>query len=458
MSRLTVDLDLALKYSTPGPRYTSYPPATCFSERVRGPAVAEEIAVNNQTPRDLSLYFHIPFCASLCWFCACHTVITLRQSRSAEYLGYLEKELTRVAPRLHAARRVVQVHLGGGTPTFLLPDELRRLGELIRRHFRLADDVEAGAELDPRRLTLDHLRALREAGFNRVSMGVQDFDPRVQKAVHRIQPKELTAEVVGWIRETGFQSLNLDLIYGLPYQTVDSFARTLDAVLELAPDRLAVFNYAHVPWLKPAQRILDRQPRPDPRRRLELLKLVIERLTDGDRYIYIGMDHFARPGDELVRAQQDRTLQRNFQGYSTRAGADIYGFGISAISQTDNAYWQNEKDLDAYYRALEAGQPTWVRGYFLTLDDKIRREVIMRIMCHLGLRYAEIERRFGIQFTDYFARELEALAELEADGLVRRTPDELTVTPIGRLFIRNIAMQFDAHLPPAPQRRFSRTV
>jgi oxygen-independent coproporphyrinogen-3 oxidase len=458
MSQLTLDLELALKYSTPGPRYTSYPPATCFTDQVRWPAIAEEVAANNRAPRDLSLYFHIPFCQTLCWFCGCNTVITLQQSQSAIYLGYLEKELARMAPLLHPERKVVQVHLGGGTPTFMQPDEMRRLGELVRKHFHVAADVEAGAELDPRRIGRDHIKALREAGFNRASMGVQDFDPQVQKAVHRIQPKELTAEVVGWIRDEGFQSLNIDLIYGLPYQTVESFSKTLDDILELAPDRLAVFNYAHVPWMKPAQKILDRQPLPEPRLKLQLLKLVIERLTDRDRYVYIGMDHFARPGDELVRAQRDRTLQRNFQGYSTRGGADIYGFGVSSISQTDHAYWQNLKDLHAYYGALDAGQSPCVKGYLVTPDDQIRRDVIMRIMCHLRLNYDEVSRRFGLRFADYFARELESLADLEADGLLRRGPDELEVTHMGRLFIRNIAMRFDAHLPKPSERRFSRTV
>ena len=459
MTMLQVDLDLVRKYNVPGPRYTSFPPANHFREGVPWTEVEQRIRQNNQTERDLSLYFHIPFCETLCWFCGCTTVITLNHDKGRQYVETLGREVARMATLLNPRRQVVQLHWGGGSPTFLRPDEIRRLGQIIHQHFRLAPDVEAGVEVDPRRLTRDHLVALREVGFNRASMGVQDFDPRVQQAVHRIQPRELTEQALGWMRELGFQSINLDLIYGLPHQTVESFNRTLDIVLELKPDRLAVFSYAHVPWIKPAQRILEKQRLlPTPETKLQLLKLVIERLTRDGGYVYIGMDHFALPQDELAVAQREHKLQRNFQGYSTRAGADIYAFGMSSISQTPDTYWQNQKELPAYERAVQAGEVPLHRAYFLTEEDQRRRETIMRVMCDLSLDFAAMSVRLGVDFEKHFAAELAALAPLEADGLVRRRPGGLEVTDIGRLFIRNIAMCFDNTLPPPEQRRHSRTI
>ncbi len=459
MSRLQVDLALIQKYNVPGPRYTSYPPATRFTEQIAWPDLAEAILQNNRTERDLSLYFHIPFCETLCWFCGCNSVITLQHSQGTTYVEYLKKELAQMCTLLNPRRKVVQCHLGGGSPTFLTPAEIRELGGAIHDRFTFADDVEAGVEIDPRRLTRDHLTALREVGFNRASLGVQDFDPQVMQAVHRIQPQEMTEQVIGWIREAGFNSLNVDLIYGLPYQTVESFERTLDRIIELAPDRLAVFNYAHVPWIKPSQKIFEKRAvLPKPETKLQLIKLVTEKLTDQGGYVYIGMDHFARPTDELAVAQRNKTLQRNFQGYSTRGGADIYAFGMSAISQTEDVYWQSRKDLAAYYAALDAGKNPLHKGCFVTEDDKIRRQTIMQIMCNLGLDYEGMSRRLGINFTSYFARELESLADLEADELVRRAASGLHVTDLGRLLIRNIAMRFDAYLPKETERRFSRTI
>jgi oxygen-independent coproporphyrinogen-3 oxidase len=458
MSSLKVDLDLVQKYNVAGPRYTSYPPATKFTDSLTWPKLAERILENNRTERDLSLYFHIPFCETLCWFCGCTTVITLNHSQGDTYINYLEKEVAQMSTLLNPRRKAVQLHWGGGSPTFLSPDEIRRLGEIIRRHFTFSDDLEAGVEIDPRRLTREHVVALREIGFNRASLGVQDFDPEVQKAVHRIQPREMTEQVLGWIREAGFGSVNLDLIYGLPHQTVESFSRTLDVVLALQPDRLAVFSYAHVPWVKPAQKILEQKILPLPEVKLQLLKMVIERLTENNRYIYIGMDHFARPTDELAVAQPRKQLQRNFQGYSTRGGADIYSFGMSAISQIPDAYWQNEKDLKKYYAALDAGTAPLVRGYLVTDEDKVRRETIMRVMCDLSLDYAAMSQRLGLNFASHFERELEAMGDLEADGLVRRSPAGLEVTDTGRLFIRNVAMCFDNTLAPVGERKHSRTI
>jgi oxygen-independent coproporphyrinogen-3 oxidase len=458
MSMLKVDLDLVQKYNVAGPRYTSYPPATKFSDGLAWADLAEHILTNNASERDLSLYLHIPFCETLCWYCGCTTVITQSHSQGKTYLDYLEKEMAQMATLLNPRRKVVQLHWGGGSPTFLSPDEIRRLGEITRRHFHFAGNIEAGVEIDPRRLTRDHIVALRDAGFNRASLGVQDFDARVQEAVHRIQPQAMTEEVLGWVRELGFTSVNFDLIYGLPHQTVESFNRTLDIVLSLKPDRLAVFSYAHVPWVKPAQKILEQKILPSAEVKLQLLKTVIERLTADQQYVYIGMDHFARPGDELAVAQRKKQLQRNFQGYSTRGGADIYSFGMSAISQIPDAYWQNEKELPKYYGALDAGRAPLARGYLVSDEDKARRDTIMRVMCDLSLDYAAMSQRLGFNFASHFEREIESLAAFEADGLVKRTPAGLTVTDTGRLFIRNIAMCFDNTLAAASERKHSRTI
>ena len=457
MSILKVDLDLVKKYNVPGPRYTSYPPATHFASEISPEIFLEKIRANNETARDLSLYFHLPFCQTLCWFCGCTTVITADQNKSGDYINYLEREMDLMKPLLHPKRKVVQLHFGGGTPTFSLPDEIRRLGEMIHSRFTFAPDIEAGVEVDPRRLTRDHLIALHEVGFNRTSMGVQDNDPVVQKAVHRIQPFEMTKQTVEWMRELGFQSINIDLIYGLPYQTPASFAKTVDEILSLQPDRFAVFNYAHVPWLKPAQKIFKPEAIPSPETKLDILKLTIEKLT-AEGYVYIGMDHFARAEDELAVSQRQKTLQRNFQGYSTRGGADIYAFGMSSISQADGFYWQNHKELLPYYAALDAGKLPLNRGYIMTEEDQIRRATIMRLMCDLGLDYAAMSKLLGLDFKEHFAAEIESLDDMEADGLLVKTPQGLIVTDLGRLLIRNIAMRFDAYATTRKENRFSRTI
>lgn len=456
MAKLEVDIDLVKKYNIPGPRYTSYPPATLFTPEVTWPTVEEHIVRNRQQEREMSLYFHLPFCRSLCWFCGCTTVITKDQGKSAEYLKYLRREMALMAPLLNPQRRVGQLHFGGGTPTFLLPGEMRELGRMIRGQFQMAPDVEASVEVDPRGVTPDHVQALNEIGFNRLSMGVQDNDAEVQRAVHRIQPREMTEQVIRWAREAGFTSLNIDLIYGLPRQTVESFERTLEETLALQPDRFAVFSYAHVPWLKHSQRILEKLM-PPPEVKLGLLKLCIEKLTSAG-YAYIGMDHFAKETDELAQAQAKNSLQRNFQGYSTHGGADIYSFGMSAISQTDTIYWQNLKELPQYYGALDNQKLPQVKAYVLTADDKVRRQAIMRVMCDRRLEFTDLSRRLGVDFKTYFARELASLADLEADGLVRVTDTGLEVTPAGRLLIRVIAMRFDAYLAASQERRFSKVI
>jgi oxygen-independent coproporphyrinogen-3 oxidase len=457
MSTLHVDLNLVRKHNVAGPRYTSYPPATRFSDQPQSDLFEEQIRQHCKSERDLSLYFHLPFCQSLCWFCGCTTVITTEQRMSATYLEYLRKELALIAPWMNGKRKVVQLHFGGGTPTFLAPDELRALGNMIRSQFHVASDAEAGVEIDPRRVTREHVQALREIGFNRASIGVQDHNPVVQKAVHRIQPFAQTKMAVDWIREAGFTSLNVDLIYGLPHQTPESFEKTLQETLALRPDRLAVFSYAHVPWIKPAQKILADKILPTPEIKLELLKLTTEKLTS-EGYVYIGMDHFARADDELAVAQRHRTLQRNFQGYSTRGGTDVYAFGMSSISQADGLYWQNHKSLPTYYAALDEGKLPIARSYSLNADDKIRRETIMRLMCDLGLNFTSMSRSLGVNFPEYFAGELASLSDLEADGLVQRTADQLVVTDLGRLFIRNVAMRFDAYIDAHREGRFSKTI
>ena len=457
MGKIEVNLELVRKYNVPGPRYTSYPTAPRFTTDIGWTQLADYVRRNNATDRELSLYYHLPFCRSLCWFCGCTTVITKNQEASATYLNYLEKEMSLMQPLLNPRRKVTQMHFGGGTPTFLLADEIRRLGQSIHQRFQFAENYEAGVEIDPRGVTQDHLAALREAGFNRASIGVQDHNPEVQQAVHRIQPREMSEAVVDWIREAGFHSLNMDLIYGLPHQTPQSFEKTLCSIIALKPDRLAVFSYAHVPWLKHAQNVLASRNLPTAEVKMALLKLTIEKLTS-EGYVYIGMDHFARENDELALAQKEKTLQRNFQGYSTHGGADIYAFGMSSISQTDTVYWQNLKDLPHYYEALDQGRSPQIKGYVLTRDDQIRRQTIMRLMCHLSLDLAKLSADFDIDAPRYFEKELASLADLEADGLVKRTDHSVEITDSGRLLIRNIAMRFDAYLPGEKERRFSKTI
>jgi len=454
---IEVDLNLVDKYSKPGPRYTSYPTAPHFSENVGLADWERIIASNNETAeRDLSLYFHIPYCDTLCYFCGCTTVITRNKDKIEEYLGYLFKELDLFKSRIHPGRKVVQQAFGGGTPTYLSPEQIRRLGNKILETFHFDKNAEVACEMDPRGLTKDHIQALKDVGFNRGSVGVQDFDPAVQKAVNRINPQQMIEEIVGWTREIGFESLNLDLIYGLPLQTRASFEKTLNAVLALNPDRLAVFNYAHVPWMKPHQKLINEADLPTSEEKLQMLKMIIETLTSSG-YVYIGMDHFAKVDDELTIAQHEKTLQRNFQGYSTKAGADIYAFGMSSISQLEDIYAQNTKVVPEYYKMVDAGKLPVEKGYLLTEEDKLRRSVIMRMMCDLELDYAKLSKNLQVDFKTHFEKELNNLDEFVADGLMVLDDNKLTVTNKGRLFIRNIAMTFDAYLGQG-EGRFSKTI
>ncbi len=449
---LTVDLNLVRKYNQPVPRYTSYPPATAFQDEGEpGKLLRHVDAANRDGSLPLSLYVHLPFCESLCWFCGCTTIITRNQQTSADYLAYLEREIDLLAARVHPDRRVVQLHFGGGTPTFFRAEQLTRLMAALRRRFRFAPDAELSVEIDPRRLVREQVEALQAAGFTRASLGVQDFDPVVQQAIHRIQPRALTEQAIRWLREAGFTSINLDLIYGLPNQTAATFADTLAQVRELEPDRLAVFSYAHVPWMKPAQKILERAELPSPEAKLEMFKLGVESLT-AHGYTYIGLDHFARAGDELAVAQAAGTLQRNFQGYSTRAGAEILAFGISAISQTPRSYRQNHKDLASYYAAIDAGVAPVARGLELTAEDERRREIIMTLMCQLRLDYTGMSRALGCDFIAVYGAELAQLRPYAADGLIEFLPGGLRVTEAGRLFLRNLAACFDARLEASAMR------
>ncbi|AWV88858.1 oxygen-independent coproporphyrinogen III oxidase [Bradymonas sediminis] len=450
-----VDLELLRKYDVAGPRYTSYPTAAHFHEDVDAQAVVPRLE-QSDCDSPVSVYVHLPFCRKLCWYCACTKIITKDSQRAADYLVALDKEMQLKAAVI-GRRPVVQLHLGGGTPTFLSAAQIRQLGESIRRHFNVTPGVEASVEIDPRECDEEKVNALAEAGFRRASLGVQDVDPRVQEAIGRVQPMELNTKAVRLLRARGFESVNVDLIYGLPHQTPETYAQTLDRVLTLQPERFAIYSYAHVPWVNAAQKNLERVGLPAAEVKLRLLKYIIERLVDAG-YVYIGMDHFARPEDELARALRENSLQRNFQGYSTHAGVEIVGLGMSAISQSEDLYYQNTKDLEVYSARVEEGHWPVVRGCQLSAEDRIRRGVINEIMCRARIDFAAISARLGIDFSAYFKDELAALAPFVDDGLVDLGPGELRITDRGRLFVRNIAMTFDAHLSGEGERRYSQTV
>jgi oxygen-independent coproporphyrinogen-3 oxidase len=446
--------DLIQKYNRPGPRYTSYPTALQFTE-VDKPV--DWLTRTRDPDAPLSLYFHLPFCESLCWFCACTTVITCNRDHADRYLDALEREMDMTLPFLDVERRsCIQLHFGGGSPSFLTAEQLDRLCTAIRSRFRMAEGAEISAELDPRTLSAEKVEVLARHGFNRASFGVQDVNPTVQKAVHRIQPDEINRRCVEWVRGAGFAGLNVDLIYGLPHQTVDSFRETLQTALSYGPDRLAVFSYAHVPWVAPAQKILERSTLPEPEVKFAMLLETIETLT-ANGYIYIGMDHFAKAGDELANALESGSLHRNFQGYTTKAGSELCGFGMSSISMSAHAYRQNAKDLEAWHAAIDAGQLPLTKGYLLTDEDKLRRELIMAIMCSGKITFSDFNERYGIDFREHFADAIAALEEPAEDGLVTFQSDGFEVTERGRLLLRNLAMPFDAYLQNAP-RRHAKTV
>ncbi len=445
--KLNVNLDILKKYSRPGPRYTSYPTAPHFTPEFGPEDFERAIRESNHTAEngDISLYFHFPFCPQLCYYCGCNVIISRNETRINRYLEYLKKEIQLLRRLIHPDRKVTQMHWGGGTPNYLQPQQIRTIFQAIRDAFPFTEDAEISVEIDPRTLTPEHLPLFRELGFNRLSFGVQDFEHQVQVTINRLQPEDMTRRVVEESRALGFPSINVDLIYGLPYQTEETFQRTIDKIIDISPDRLAVFNYAHVPWLKKHQRVIPEEALPTPEVKLRLFKMTIEQLTEAG-YVFIGMDHFARPDDELSIAQKTRTLYRNFQGYSPRAGAEVFALGITSISQLQRIYAQNVKDTRRYEQLLDSGKiPTHV-GIALTDDDVLRRHVINELMCNNRLQKPAVEARFRIQFDQYFADALEALKPLQADGLVELDSDEIRVTEQGRFVVRNIAMAFDWYL------------
>jgi oxygen-independent coproporphyrinogen-3 oxidase len=468
--RLIFDLDLIRRYDKSGPRYTSYPTAVKFDEsfgEARYRACAEltnhesRILVQQEArPKPLSLYFHIPFCDTVCFYCGCSKVATKDRTKAQPYLDRVNKELAMQSSLFDEDRIVDQLHWGGGTPTFISHDQMRELMAETRKNFQLHDDDkgEYSIEIDPREVSVESIALLREIGFNRMSLGVQDFDATVQKAVNRIQSEEVTFSTLDAAKSEGFKSVSIDLIYGLPHQTVESFSVTVDKVISASPDRLSVFNYAHMPEMFKPQRRINEDDLPSASEKLEILQDTNERLSKAG-YVYIGMDHFAKPNDELAVAQREHTLYRNFQGYSTHADCDLIGFGVTSIGKVGNTYSQNVKTLDEYYALIDAEKLAVFRGLELDADDVLRREVITQIICNFSLRPVEIEKQFGIDFNEYFSTELQELRIMAEDGLISLNKNNaITVEPAGRLLIRNVCMVFDKYLRQAGEQRFSRVI
>lgn len=452
------DSQLISKYDVQGPRYTSYPTALQFTEAYDESAyrrIAQRTMVDSIAP--LSIYVHLPFCQNICYYCACNKVVTGDRSKAAEYLGYLQKEVELQSALVGKHRPVTQLHLGGGTPTFLDGAELTQLMHLLASHYQLTDSIhrEYSIEIDPRTINDDTLALLKGLGFNRISLGVQDFDPKVQQAINRIQPFEMIKRLTESARLFQFGSISYDLIYGLPYQTPESLLVTLNQVVELLPDRIAFYNYAHLPERFKSQRAIDRLVLPTAQQKISMLGLVAEHLRAAG-YVHIGMDHFVRPDDELAVAQQEGRLQRNFQGYSTCLAEDLVGLGVSSISSIADSFSQNEKELKHYYQQLDRGHLPIARGLNLTQDDKLRAYIISELICNLGLSTGQVERRFGIVFSKYFAEEKKVLLPLETDALVHWQGDKLLVTEAGRPMLRNICMVFDKYSGKGMAPGFSR--
>ncbi len=463
-AKVHFDADLVRSYDRPGPRYTSYPTAVQFHDGFREPEYrAAAAATNGATPpAPLSLYVHVPFCASPCFYCGCTKVITRSREQAENYLTRLYREIELQAELFDGERTVDQLHFGGGTPTFLNPWQLEDLLKKLSWHFRLREDAsrEFSIEIDPRTCEPDTIDLLARAGINRMSLGIQDFDPEVQAAVNRIQSQEETFALMDRARAAGFKSVSVDLIYGLPKQNREKFSRTLEQVIGARPDRLAVYSYAHLPHMFKPQKRIHAEDLPSGAEKLALLGLTIETLTAAG-YVYIGMDHFALPNDELAVALREGSLHRNFQGYSTHADCDLVALGVSSIGRLADTYSQNYKTLHDYYQAIDSGHLAVHRGLALNDDDRLRRAVIQSIMCRAHIDFATVDREWGIRFEEYFARELAALQPLAADGLLQMGPRRFELTPIGRLLMRNVAMCFDAYLSGHQQSdvpRFSRAV
>lgn len=453
------DTDLIHRYDQAGPRYTSYPTAVQFHDGIGSFDLLHALRDSRKAQRPLSLYVHVPFCANICYYCACNKVITKDRGRALPYLERLEKEIELISCHLDPKQQVEQLHFGGGTPTFLSHDELRRLMAKLRKHFNLLDDDSGdyGIEIDPREADWSSMGLLRELGFNRVSLGVQDLDPAVQQAVNRLQTLEQTRAIVEAARTLQFRSVNIDLIYGLPKQTPESFARTVDAVIALQPDRLSVFNYAHLPERFLPQRRINASDLPAPADKLLMLQNSIEQLTAAG-YRYIGLDHFALPDDELASAQEDGTLQRNFQGYTTHGHCDLVGLGVSSISQVGDLYSQNSSDLALYQQTLDNGQLSTCRGLQCNADDRLRRAVIQQLICAFSLEFASIEKPFNIEFQGYFADIWPQLEQMASDGLIELSATGIDIRPAGRLLVRSVCMLFDRYLSNMTTQRFSRVI
>lgn len=461
LSTVQFDSKLLRKYNQPVPRYTSYPPATELKPEFEEVDFRAAIAVGNYKQTPLSLYCHIPFCDSACYFCGCNTVITQRKAVAEPYLDYIERDIRQMAQSLDRNRPVHQMHWGGGTPNYLSLGQIERLWTTINQHFSFDPKAEISIEVNPRSLDRDYILSLRELGFNRISFGIQDFNPVVQEAINRIQTEAMLFSVMDWMREAEFESVNVDLIYGLPYQTLDTFRTTIQKTIELNPDRIAVFNFAYVPWLKPVQRRIPQEALPKGSEKLDILQMAIEELGQNG-YQFIGMDHFAKPNDELAIAQREGQLHRNFQGYTTKPESDLIGFGITSISILHDVYVQNHKRLKPYYQAIDQGILPIERGVSLTQDDMIRRTVIMELMCQFQLSKDEFEEKYHLSFDqdfdEYFANERWDLKKLEVDGLIHLSHNHIEVTPAGRLLIRNIASAFDAYLKQKTVSNFSKVI
>ncbi|MEA5572766.1 oxygen-independent coproporphyrinogen III oxidase [Calothrix sp. UHCC 0171] len=451
-----IDLELIKKYDTPTPRYTSYPPATELRESFQKEDFRDAIALSNQRQTPLSLYFHIPFCQSACYYCGCNIIVSGNKNIAIPYVEYLGSEIQQTAKLISPERPVVQIHWGGGTPNYLSKEQVAKIWKNIANNFTIHPHAEVSIEVNPRYIDKDYLFFLRELGFNRISFGLQDFDPKVQAAINRIQPDEMLFNVMGWMREAEFESINVDLIYGLPHQTLQSFRSTIKKTIELDPDRIAVFNFAYIPWVKAVQKNIDPDALTPPQEKLEILQMTIEELTR-NKYLFIGMDHFAKPDDELATAQNEGSLQRNFQGYTTHGQAELLGFGATSVSMLHEVYAQNHKQLKDYYQAIDAGILPVSKGYKLNWEDILRRDVIMGIMSGTRVNKQEIEQKYQIDFNKYFAQEMQELQRLENDGLVDLSNQSITITEIGRLLVRNIAVIFDAH-KVTRERKLSRAI
>lgn len=458
-STVIFDPELIKRYDKSGPRYTSYPTAVEFHEGFGTAQYQTQAAQSNTSLNPISLYFHIPFCDTVCFYCGCNKVVTKDRSKAAPYLQRLHKEIAMQGKLFDTKRVVDQLHWGGGTPTFISHEEMRELMTVTREHFQLHDDDsgEYSIEIDPREVSSETISILRELGFNRMSLGVQDFEPAVQKAVNRIQSESETLGAIDAARREGFKSISVDLIYGLPHQSVESFHRTLDKIIDVDPDRLSVFNYAHLPEMFKPQRRISADDLPSAEVKLEILKQTIQRLTEAG-YVYIGMDHFAKPEDELAVAQREGNLYRNFQGYSTHSDCDLIGLGITSIGQVAHSYAQNVKTMDEYYERIDNQQLPIFRGIELDADDLLRREVITQLICHFQLDFGRIEQQFNIRFEDYFALELKELQSMQGDGLLSLSKDHIKVEAAGKLLIRNICMVFDRYLRNRQEQRFSKVI